>query len=316
MMQPSTRRLLASVALVAVAAVWGGTFVMVKLAVAAYPVWAFLGWRFSIAAVAAVLLMPGSLRMMDAKTVLAGLLAGVFLTAGYAFQTWGLTLTSPSKAALITGMFVVITPFMQAALLRRMPSWPAWTGVVAATVGLFLLTGGAGGSWNTGDTLVLLCATSYSAHMIVLGSVGRRYDARAITVVQLAMTGVVCGAVSLATENAGLPGSGSVWTALVLTGVLASAIAFVIQTYAQRVLSPARTALILISEPAFGAVSGAVWAGERLGARGWTGAFLIIAGMAVSELLVALRAKSGERRALETGLEGPPAAVVEATEGD
>jgi drug/metabolite transporter (DMT)-like permease len=137
------RRLLVSAALVAVAVVWGSTFVMVKGAVAAYPVYSFLGLRFAIACLAFAVIFPSTFRRFGPRTVRDGMFAGVFLTLGYVFQTLGLTLTSPSKAAFITGMFVVITPFLQAVVLRRVPRWTAWLGVAPAVAWR------AAGTWET-----------------------------------------------------------------------------------------------------------------------------------------------------------------------
>ena len=313
-MSAATRRWLVTFALVAVAAVWGSTFVVVRDAIVSYPVYSFLGLRFAIACVAFVVLFPSTLWRFDRGTLTAGLIAGVFLTLGYVLQTLGLARTSPSKAAFITGMFVVITPFMQAVLLRRMPRWTAWFGVACAVAGLWLLSGGSGtGGWNLGDTLVLGCAVAYSAHMIVLGSIGRLHDARPLTLVQLATCAVVCGIVGISTEGVGLPSTADVWVALVITGVAASAIAFAVQTYAQKYLSPTRTALILIMEPAFGGLFGWLLAHEVLGLQGWAGAGLILAGMAASEVLAVVASRRGERRSMEPSLEGPPVPVIEPT---
>jgi drug/metabolite transporter (DMT)-like permease len=312
---PTARRLLASAALVCVAVVWGATFTVVKDAVASYPVYSFLGLRFAIASVAFVVLFPSTLRRFGPNTVRDGLVAGVFLTLGYVFQTLGLARTSPSKAAFITGMFVVMTPFLQAVLLRRVPRWPAWLGVAASVGGLWLLSGGGvGGGWNGGDTLVLACAAAYSGHIIALGTSGRRHDPRPFAFVQLAMCAVICALVGAATETGGLPvlPTGSqIWFALAITGVLGSAVAFAVQTYAQRHLSPTRTAIILISEPAFGGLFGWLLAGEVLGVRGWAGAGLILAGMVASELLAVAVARRDERRTLQASIEGPPAQVIE-----
>ena len=314
-MSDSARRWLVTGLLVAVAAVWGSTFVVVQDAVAAYPVYSFLGLRFAIACVAFIAIFPSTLRRFDMKTLWAGLIAGVFLTLGYVLQTLGLTKTSPSKAAFITGMFVVLTPFMQAVLLKRMPRWSAWVGVGTAVVGLWLLSGGASGGWNFGDTLVLGCAVAYSAHMIVLGSIGRGFDMRPLTMVQLATCAIVCGAIGVTTERVGLPTRTDVWIALLITGVAGSAIAFAVQTYAQKWLSPTRTALILIMEPAFGGLFGWLLAGEVLKLRGWAGAGLILAGMAASELLAVVVSRKGEQRSMEPSLEGPPVPVIEPSDG-
>ncbi len=238
-----------------------------------------------------------------------GVLAGVFLTIGYIFQTWGLQGTTASKAAFITGMFVVITPILQAVLLRRVPGWATSVGVVLAVAGLWLLSAADGGGWTAGDTRVLLCAVAYSAHMIVLGSWGRGHDAGALTFVQIVVVGGVCAVVSLATEPLALPSDSSVWVALLVTGVFASAVAFAVQTYAQRTIPPARTALILISEPAFGGLFG--WlAGEALGVRGLAGAVLILGGMVMAEV-VAARIGSDEAVVFEPSLEGPSVPLIE-----
>lgn len=311
-MASAFRRYWIQFALIGVAMVWGATFVMVKDAVAQYPVYGFLGLRFAIAVVAFLVLFPRSLVRLDARTVAVGVLAGGFLCAGYIFQTWGLQATTASKAAFITGMFVVITPVMQAVLLRRMPGWATSIGALVAVVGLWLLSGGSTGGWTAGDTRVLLCAVAYSAHMIVLGGAGRSHDVGALTLVQLATTGAVCGAVSLVTERPGLPAEASIWFALLVTGVLASAVAFAVQTYAQRHIPPARTALILISEPAFGGLFG--WlAGEAFGLRGLAGATLILGGMVLAEIVGAkVAATTGV--VLEPALEGPSVPVIELAE--
>lgn len=311
-MTDATKRWLVTAALVGVAIVWGSTFVMVKEAVAAYPPWSFMGLRFVVATASFLILFPSTLRRFTPGLVRVGLIAGLLMTAGYVFQTLGLARTSASKAAFITGMFVVITPLMQAVILRRMPRWTSWLGVGAAVVGLWLLTGGSTlGGWNSGDSLVLVCAAAYSGHMIALGSIGRRFDARPLALVQLATAAVVCGAVGLVTEHPGLPTTPSVWIALAITGVLASAVAFAVQTYAQKHLSPTRTALILICEPAFGGVFGWLLAGEVLGTRGIAGAVLILAGMAASEVLTMLVARRGEAAVIESALEGPPVLLME-----
>jgi drug/metabolite transporter (DMT)-like permease len=309
-----TRRLLLTAALVGVAAVWGSTFVMVQDAVAHYPVFSFLGWRFAVATVSFAVIFPGTFRRMDRGTVVTGLIAGVLLTGGYVFQTFGLApgMTSPGRAAFITGMFVVITPFMQATLLRRAPRWTAWVGIACAVTGLWLLSGvGLGGTWSLGDTLVLLCAVVYSGHIIALGSLGRGHDTLPLAFVQLATVTVICAVLGVTTEHAQVPATAGLWVALIVTGVLASAIAFAVQTHAQKHLSPTRTALILICEPAFGGLYAWLFAHEALGTTAIVGAVLILVGMAASDVLGAVISGRGERDVLEIALEGPPGHLVE-----
>jgi drug/metabolite transporter (DMT)-like permease len=214
-------------------------------------------------------------------------------------------------------MFVVITPLMQSVFLRRVPSWTAWVGVASAVTGLWLLSGGGGGTpWGLGDTLVLLCAIVYSGHIIVLGSWGKGFETLPLTFVQLATVAVVCGVVGVTTEHPGMPTGVPLWSALLVTGVFASALAFAVQTQAQKHLSPTRTALVLICEPAFGGLFAWIWIGERLTAAGLVGAVLILAGMAASDVLGTFVAARGERAVLEMSLEGPPSLVTEDAAGD
>ncbi len=312
-MKDHSARFWAAAALVGIAAVWGATFVMVKNAVALYPLYAFLSLRFSIAVLAFAMIFPRALRRMNRETIYVGLLAGVFLCLGYVFQTWGLKDTTASKAAFITGMFVVITPVLQAVVLRSLPRAATLAGVGLAVVGLWLLSGASADGWTIGDTRVFLCAVAYAAHMIVLGGMGRHHDPLPLTLVQLAMVALVCTGISLSIEPFSLPSDASVWIALTVTGVLASAIAFAGQTWAQRYLSPTKTALILINEPVFGGLFG--WlAGDIFGVRGLAGSVLIVGGMIISELLGAMPS-AREHVVLSSALEGPPVPLLELDEG-
>ncbi|MBN2823475.1 MAG: DMT family transporter, partial [Coriobacteriia bacterium] len=219
-MTPSAKRIWVALALVGVAAVWGGTFVMVKDAVSRYPLYGFLGLRFAVALVAFMVMFPRSFRLFKPGTLRVGVLAGLMLCVGYIFQTWGLQATSASKAAFITGMFVIITPALQALLLRKPPRPSTVAGAALALGGLWLLSGGAAGGWNVGDTRTLVCATAYSVHMIILGGPGKAHDSRPLTLVQLATVCVVTGGISLVFERPSLPTDSAVWIALLVTGVL------------------------------------------------------------------------------------------------
>jgi len=300
-------------ALVGVAGIWGFTFVVVAEAIARYPMFGFLGWRFGVATLSFVVLFPRVLRRLDAANIRMGLVAGSLLTAGYIFQTWGLAPdigTTPARAAFITGLYVIIVPLFQAMWLRKMPRRATALGAVMALAGLWLLSdAGPGGGWSTGDTLVAICALAYSLHMIVLGSTDERHDTAALTFVQLSTAAVVCGAISLATEGASIPTEPSVWFAILTCGVLASAVAFVVQTWAQRRIPPSRVALILVTEPAFGGLFG-WWTAGVWPLREVVGAAMMLGGMITSEAVAA--AAPGEPEvSYEPAMEGMPAPVVE-----
>ena len=280
------RRYAWEAALIWVTLVWGSTFVVVKEAVDAVPPYSFNALRFGLAAaVLAVFCVPG-LRTLGRDGRLHGAVLGVFLFAGYAFQTVGLRHTPASRAGFITGMFVVFTPLLAALVLRRRPGAAAWAGVALATTGLALLSLKGSFLPGFGDVLVLGCALSFAAHIVGLGAWSHRHAALPLTTVQLGVAALLHAVFAVAWEvpRGSYAFGARTVTALLLTALLASAAGFWIQTGAQRVIPPTRTAIILTMEPVFAGVFGYVLLDERLAPRGWAGAALILAGMLTAEL--------------------------------
>jgi drug/metabolite transporter (DMT)-like permease len=210
----------------------------------------------------------------------AGILCGVVLCAGYIFQTVGLQYISGSVSAFITYLLVLIVPLLSAAVLRRPPTVPTIVGIVLAACGLYLLHG-ANTSFGKGELLTLGCAVCFAVQIILLAEFAPRFDSLRLNAVQLTVVGAVCLVPGFFTGGYDFPVS--VWLAAAYTGVFASAIAFGLMVWAQRRVSPSRTALLLMLEPVFAAVAGAI-AGDHLGLVGATGAVLILVGVLVAEL--------------------------------
>jgi drug/metabolite transporter (DMT)-like permease len=285
----------ALLALVVVTAVWGITFVQVKDAVEIYPLFAFLTVRFAIAV--AALAVPGvpRLRSLGRRGLGAGVLLGTLLASGYALQTAGLERTTPSSAGFITGLYVVLVPLVALALFREQIGRGVWVGVGLAVVGLALLSGVDAGS-AVGDVLVLGCALAFGFQIPLTGRFAPQYDPLALTLVQMLVALVGFAAIALASGQVELPHGRTVWAALLVTGVFASALAYLIQTWAQRSISAARTALIYAMEPVFAGFFGYLLAGDRLGALGWAGCALILAGIVASEPAAAAAIRRSTRR--------------------
>jgi drug/metabolite transporter (DMT)-like permease len=279
----------AELGLVGIAAVWGLTFVMVQDAIELLPTMAFLGYRFLPAALIVAIVFWRPLRVLPAEGWAAGALMGAFLCAGYVLQTLGLERTTASNAGFITGLFVVLTPLLGAAVLRERVTPVAWAAAGVSAFGLYLLSGSGGDFSLRGDGLVLLCAVAFAAHILATSRAVRRHDAGALLVVQLGVCGAVCLAVAAAVGDLEVPRGGTVWSALVVTSLVASALGFFVQTFAQRHAPPDRTALILASEPAFAGLFGFVLADERLSALGLLGALLIMAAIVAVEVVPRLR---------------------------
>jgi len=268
--------------LVAVTAVWGVTFVQVKDAVALYPLFAFLALRFLIASL--VLGVPGAPRLASLGRTGGGaaVLAGTLLGGGYALQTAGLERTSVSSTGFVTGMYVVLTPLLALLLFRVRVGAAAAAGVVLATGGLALLAGVHAGS-PAGDLLVLAGAAVYSLQIVLMERYAPRYDAIAFTLVEMAAAFGGLLAIALALGQLEVPRGWTVWGALVVTGVFASALAFLAQTWAQQRTSATQTALAFSLEPVWAAFFGFRLAGDRLGPTAWLGALLIMGGIAFAE---------------------------------
>jgi len=269
-------------ALIAVTAVWGVTFVQVKDAVALYPLFAFLAVRFVLATLA--LAGPAARRVPSLGRRGAGAAAalGLLLATGYGLQTAGLQRTTVSGTGFVTGMYVVLTPLIALAVFRTRIGVAAWVGVAVATVGLAMLAGIHAGSAG-GDLLVLAAAAVYSLQIVLMERFAPRYDALAFTLVEMAAAAAGLLVVALARGDLGVPRGWTVWGALLVTGIFASALAYLVQTWAQRRTSATRTALAFTMEPVFAALFGYTLDGDRLGALGWGGCAAIMAGIVLAE---------------------------------
>jgi len=266
-------------ALVLVTAVWGVTFVQVKDAVAIYPVLPFLALRFGIAS---SVLAPAARRVrgLGPAGAVAAAGAGALLGLGYVLQTLGLERTSVSSAGFITGMYVVLTPLIALALFRFRVGTAVWGGVGLATVGLAMLAGIHAGS-AAGDLLVLAAAAVYSVQIVLMERYAPLYDPFAFTLVEMLV--VFAGLAIVAIPSAAVPRGWTVWGALIVTGVFASALGFLVQTWAQRRTSATRTAVVFTLEPVWAALFGFTLAGDRLGVVGWAGCALIMAAIVLAE---------------------------------
>lgn len=273
---------MALLALIAVTAIWGVTFVQVKDAVAIYPLFAFLAVRYAIATGALALAGGARVRTLGRAGWSAGAVVGALLGVGIGLQTAGLERTTVSSTGFITGLYVVLTPLFGLALFRTAVAVEVWLGVVFALAGLAMLSGVPGGS-TAGNLLVLASAAAQALQIVALERYARRYDAIALTLVEMAVCLVGFLVIALALGQLEVPRGWTVWGALLVTGVFASALAYLIQVWAQRRLSAARIAIVFSLETVFAGIFGYWLSGDRLGWLGWGGCAVILAGIVVAE---------------------------------
>jgi drug/metabolite transporter (DMT)-like permease len=288
-----SRKLKADLLLIFCTLIWGATFVLVKDALANASVFVFLALRFLLATVVLILMYGSQLRVAGASGFRAGALIGCCMFGGYAFQTAGLALTTPSKAAFITGFFVVFVPLLLALFgSRRAPLW-VWFGALSAFIGLYFLAVPRSGllALNRGDLLVLACAFMFALHVISIGHYSSRYSPGALTLIQVAVTALFTTLCVPLFALFGIVEQPRVmWTrglilAVVTTGIFATAVAFSVQVWAQQYTSANHAAIIFALEPVFAGLTSFFFYHERLSARSLVGAALILGGILIAELL-------------------------------
>ena len=300
----SQRLLRADLVLIGVTLVWGSSFVAVRYALDTAPPLGLLFFRFLVAAVLAAAAMAR--RPKSRGAVRDGLVLGSILALGMSLQVVGQAETTASKAAFLTGLAVVLTPFVAVLRTRKLPSLPNGVGIVLASAGFLLLTFPvSGGPVNRGDLFVSACGVVFAFYGVELAERAGRHDALWLTAIQVTVTALVAGALSLALrlpalsrlpvaalETRPIPWRGSFPWSVAYLGAACTLLAFLGWTWAQGRMSAVHGAIILALEPVFAALFAAWLLHERLSGRGAAGGGLVLAGIVVSEMPWRRRAQS------------------------
>jgi drug/metabolite transporter (DMT)-like permease len=237
-------------------------------------------------------------RQITRGQLIAGAVVGFFLAAGYQFQTAGLVKTTPSKSAFITGMVVVLVPLLSAIRIIRPPGakaprWNAFIGAILAFGGILLLTLPATSagllpdftSVNVGDVLTFGCTIGFAFHCLALGHASPRIPFQPLALLQIGFCTVFMALSMPLLEHPHLNLTPRLAIALAIAAVLATAAAFSIQSWAQSILPTTHTALLMTMEPVFAWITSFLILHEKLGLRPASGAILILAGIAITELI-------------------------------
>lgn len=271
-------------ALVAITALWGSTFVIVHLAVRYSGPWFFVGIRFLTAGLAAAVVFHKGLRGVRGRDVLAGVSIGVCIYLGYGLQTFGLQTISSSTSAFITAVYVPLVPLLQWAVFRKPPDRMALLGVALAFAGLVLLAGpealriGLG----PGEIATLVSTIAMAGEIVLISVFAGRTSLGNVTVIQLLTAGVL-GLLTMPVVGEGIPAFSWAWLLPAVGMGAASCLIQLTMNWAQRSVSPTRATVIYAGEPVWGGVVGRI-AGDRLPALAILGAALIVAGVIASEL--------------------------------
>jgi len=238
--------------------------------------------RFAVATATLAIPAAPRLRLLGAPGLRAGAVLGGLLATGYALQTAGLQRTDVSSTGFITGLYVVLTPLFALVLFRSRIGVAVWLGVVCSVGGLALLAG-VHAAGTMGDLLVLASTAAQALQIVFAERYAAQYDALALTFVEMLVALGAFFVVALALGDLHAPHGRTVWFAILVTGVFASALAYLVQLWAQRRMSAARIALLFALESPFAGLFGYLLDHDRLGVAGWSGCALIMAGIAVAE---------------------------------
>jgi drug/metabolite transporter (DMT)-like permease len=274
---------LATLGLLAMTAVWGSTFVLIKDVVARMPVADFLAVRFVIAALVMLILFARPVMRLGRRQIVRGLLLGMVYGAGQLLQTWGLSLIAPSVSGFATGMYVVFTPILAMLLLRQHMAGVVWMAVLLSTAGLALLSLN-GVSVDLGVWLTLASAALYALHIVGLGQWSRKGEAFGLSAVQMVAIAAVC-LLATAPHGPSLPPDPKAWLAVLYMALIAGAGAMLMQTWAQSHLPAARAAIVMTTEPVFAAAFAVALGSDVLSWRMVVGGGLILAAMYLVELM-------------------------------
>ena len=276
-------QIFALIALTSVAAIWGASFVLMKDALAGQSVDDFLATRFIIATFALIIIQPKALTQISSEMLKKGFLLGLFLGSGYLFQTIGLHLTTAATTGFITGLYVVFTPILGALFLKSHVTRNEWIGVGMATVGLALLSF-KGLTIGLGELSVLLSALFFALHILGLGKWSEKFATYPLTIVQLGTIALLTSILAVIDKGYEPPNTNQEWKATIFTAILATSVAFLIQTWSQSKMDATVVAVVLTLEVVFAALFAVIAGQESLTVKVTIGGTLIFAAMLLMQV--------------------------------
>ncbi|MDR1460631.1 MAG: DMT family transporter [Campylobacteraceae bacterium] len=280
------KRLGADLSLLSVAIIWGSTFLIVQDATKQTPVFTFLFWRFLLATVLMAFFSFKHFYLIDRKTLFAGFILGAFLFLGYAFQTFALLYAYSSTVGFITGLNVVVIPFVLLIIFKQKVSIRSCAGAIIAAFGLYFLSANTQIGIGKGEFYALICAFMFSFQIVFTGFYTKKHNTYSLVLVQFFAVTLFCFFGIFTFNNPILPPKFDYlfMKAVVITSVFATIFAFFVQTAMQKFTSSTKTAIIFTCEPIAAGVTGYFFANEIFTCMQFIGAFLIIVGMLTAEI--------------------------------
>lgn len=289
-------QLKANILLLLTAAIWGLAFVAQKVGAEHVGAFTYNGIRFALGSIS---LIPLILFLNKKKgeneetknndrdslklTVKAGIIAGCALFIATSLQQMGVMGTTAGKAGFITGLYMVIVPIL-GLFLKQKVNKSTWIGIVIAIIGLYLLSINEDFSISNGDLLVLIGSVGWAVHILLIDNFTKKIDPLKLSSVQFATCSILSLVMAIIFEDINMVGISGAMVSILYGGLLSVGVAYTLQVVAQKNAKPSHAAILLSMESVFGALGGAMFLGERIGARGLVGCILIFIAIIISQL--------------------------------
>ncbi len=275
-----TKEFKASLSLLFVTVVWGGSFPIMSKGIKFVGVYTFLTFRFLLAAAILLIFCFNRFNKINKATIKAGVIIGLAMFIGSALQTEGLLYTSPSKSGFLTGLNVVMVPIIIAIRKMKLPDIYTIIGVILSVIGLSLISLNGDFSFNYGDFLTMLCALAFAMQIIWIDKYAQNIDPLLLTLIEFLVIGLLALVPAVAIEKVQfIPNTFSIWSVL-YTSIFSSILAYGIQNKMQPFVSPSNAAVIYLAEPVFSAIF-SVFVGDIITLRVLFGCVIIFLSMIV-----------------------------------
>lgn len=278
------KQLKADLSLLVITMIWGSTFVLTKNALESLSTYNFLSIRFLIAFTISSIIFWKNVKSIDKETLKYGILIGFILFLGFAMQTTGLLYTTASKSGFISAFCIIIVPVIESLISKKFPKKENILGIAFAIMGIALLTLDSNLSLNIGDFYTLLCTFAFAFQIIAVGYYSKKFDPISLAIIQMGVLGALSTLLTFWLETPVIPNNSKAWMSILITGIFATSVAFIVQNIMQKYTSSTRTALIFTSEPVFSAIFAYALLGEIISRKGAIGCMLIVFGMIISEV--------------------------------
>ena len=274
----------ADLSLIAITMFWGASCLLTKIGLSGLEPLTLMALRFLLAFVLSAAVFWRRIKASNWITVkYAAILAGILFTV-FAFMTFGVKYTTASNAGFLTCLASVFIPIFAFLFLKQRPERKVLFSIGLAFFGVALLSLNDKFQFNIGDFLSICCSVAFAVHILVMGTYTRRVDSVTLGVLQLGFAGVYSLGAAFLFETPGLPQNSQSWIIVLTLSVFCTAVAFIVQSVAQKYTSPSHTGLIFTMEPAFAAFFAFAFLGEILAFRGYVGGLLMIISILIVEV--------------------------------